>query len=267
MFYRPTHCVFTLQGIANQTERNAPYLSVYSLYSDINDTGTISIAHRAYTNIDKQVYLSCGAEHTDLTPDGTLQHTPVPGNPKITSQVRLTNGEQGDTTYVLPPTLHIVNGGQSIAIDTELPKTYRIGFANCLYGTVEVVENKLQYTAPESSVADTLYFAFYEGNKLRGFSQYYLAKDPTAIKSVKDDMKKSLVLSGNQLSIRWKLQELAEQSTITVFSPSGQLLASKQVDSSNGIDTTISVNGSRYPVLIVQVVSGKKKWIEKLMAR
>jgi len=129
------------------------------------------------------------------------------------------------------------------------------------------VENKLQYTAPEQSVADTLYFTFYEGGKLRGFSQFYLSKDPTAILPIQLETEKSLNIIGNNLNVRWHSSELAAQSTIAVYDPSGKQIASKQVDSTNGIETFLSLGTSRHSVLIVQVVSGQKKWIEKLLTK
>lgn len=265
MFFRPTHCTFTLQGMGYQRVKNAPYLSVYNLYSDISDTGTIDIVYRAYTNIGKQIYVECGTNRNDVAPDGTLQRINVPGSPKATTLVRLTNGEQGDSTYVVPPAFYAVDGGKTIEIDTELPENYQIGYVNCLHGTAKSVDNKLEYTAPATSVADTLYFAFYEGNKLRGVSLFYLAKDPTAVLPIDNDAERLLSMNGNVLTVRWRTAELADQATISVYDPSGRMLASKQVDSSNGIDTTITINSSQSPILIVQVVSGRKKWVEKLL--
>ncbi len=267
MFFRPTHCVFTFFGMAQQTAKNTSYLSVYSLYSDISAKGTAWIAYRGFTNTDGEGYLECGTMRHRAILDGTFQRISVTDTPQTISQVFLTNDEDGDSTYIVPATFHQVGAGETIEINTELPDNYQICYVNCLHGTASVIDNRLQYTAKENLVADTLYFAFYEGSKLRGFSQYYLAKDLTAIKSVKDETDKSLLLNGNQLSIRWNSSELADQSTITIFAPSGLQLASKQVDSSNGIDTIISIIGSRSSVLIVQVVSGKKKWIEKVLAK
>lgn len=267
MFFRPTHCTFTLQGMSYQKVKNAPYLSVYNLYSEITNSGVTGIAYRAYTNMDEKLYLKCGTAQTEVSLDGTLQHIDVPGTPNSTSLVLLTNGEQGDSTYVVPPAFHAVDAGKSIEIDTELPENYQIGYVNCLHGTAKAVENKLQYTAPERSVADTLYFAFYEGSMLRGISQFYLAKDPTAIMPIESGTEKSLLINGNLLNVHWRSSELAAQTTISVYDPSGKQIANKQVDSSNGIETTLSLSTSHHPVLIVQVVSGQKKWIEKLLTK
>ena len=266
LFFYPLECQFTLRGMSQQIEKDAPFFDIYNLYSDIGKNGS-AIAYRAYTNMDKQVYLKCGTAQIDVVPDGTLQIIEVPDTPKTTSMVLLTNGEQGDTTYIVPPAFHVVDAGKTIEIDTELPKNYQMGYVNCMHGTAKAVENKLQYTAPEHAVADTLYFAFYEGSKLRGFSQFYLAKDPTAILPTKLDTEKSLRLTGDILNVRWRSSELAAQSTISVYDPSGKQIASKQVDSTNGIETSLSLSTSRQSVLIVQVVSGQKKWIEKLLTK
>lgn len=267
LFFYPLECQFTLRGMSQQLEKDAPFFDIYNLYSDIDKNGAAAIAYRAYTNMNKQIYLKCGAAQIDAVTNGTLQHIGAPDNPKTTTMVVLTNGEQGDTTYVVPPVFHAVDAGKTIEIDTELPDNYQMGYVNCLYGTAKAVENKLQYTAPEQSVADTLYFTFYEGGKLRGISQFYLSKDPTAILPIQLETEKSLNIIGNNLNVRWHSSELAAQSTIAVYDPSGKQIASKQVDSTNGIETFLSLGTSRHSVLIVQVVSGQKKWIEKLLTK
>lgn len=206
MFFRPTHCTFTLQGMAYQSVKNAPYLSVYNFYSEVSNKGVACVAYRVYTNIDKQIYLMCGTERTMITPDGTLQRTDVPSAPKTTSLVYLTNGEQNVTTYVVPPVDHSVDAGKTITLETGLPENYRLSYAHPAKGTVEIEGTTMKYTAPETAVSDIIHFTYYEGQVLKGSSYFYINRSDVngdGYVDVKDIVEIVNAIAGKPLSEKY----------------------------------------------------------------
>lgn len=177
LFFYPAECQFTLRGMGMQIVKDAPYLDIYQFYADVRENGIPCITYRAYTNIDSQFYVECGSKRTDITLDGTLQRTDVPGAPKTTSLVYLTNGEQNVTTYVVPPVDYFVDAGKTITLETGLPEDYHLYSAYASKGIVEIEGTTMKYTAPETAAADIIYFSYYQDAVLKGFSRFYVNRD------------------------------------------------------------------------------------------
>lgn len=172
MFFKPTHCQFTLMGMGLQQDKNALYLDMYHLYCDVDDRGQAVVVYRGYTNAEGAAVIGCNGKHAVAQLDGAGHTVNVPGWPQSPAMVTLTVGELGDTTWVLPPVTRRIAAGANVAIETGLPEGYRIGMANALYGTVTVNGTDLAYTAPVDLDRDTIYISYYEGWQLRGFTEY-----------------------------------------------------------------------------------------------
>ncbi len=171
-FFNPTHCQFTLFGMYLQRVKDAPYLDMYHLYCDVNESGRAVVVYRGYTNVDEEPLLECNGKHVGAVLDGAGHTVNVPGWPQGPAMVTLSVGELGDTTWVLPPVTRRIDAGAVVPIETGLPEGYRIGMANALHGTVTVSGTDLSYTAPGDLDSDTLYVSYYEGWQLRGFTEY-----------------------------------------------------------------------------------------------
>ncbi len=187
-FYSPTHCEFTLLGMGLQQDKNAPYFDVYQLFVDINAEGRPEVYYRGYTNIEAPTHLVCGDAHTAATLDGDTRSAVVPGSPTAAAMVVLTNGELADTTWVVPPTEYELEASATLTIATGLPEGYTIASVYSKNGIEATVDGvNISYTAPEDLDTDTLYISYYEGNRLRGFSEFYIL-NPNAVSSLLGDV-------------------------------------------------------------------------------
>ena len=172
LFFNPTHCQFTLMGMGLQQDKNALYLDMYHFYCDVNKKGNTVVVYRGYSNVDGGALISCNGKNASAQLDGASHTINVPGWPTEPSMVTLTNGELGDTTWVLPAVNRRITASAQVEIATGLPDTYRIGMASALCGTVTVEGTKLTYSAPTDLTLDTVYISYYEGWELRGFTEY-----------------------------------------------------------------------------------------------
>lgn len=265
-FFRPTHCLFTLTGISSQTSKNAPYFSVYQFYVAYDDKGKQEAVYHAYTNTDAPSYMICGSSRSDAVIDGQIHSTPLPQGLTSTLPVKLTHGEFSDSTYIVPSQHYLLSENGTTSIETGLPDNYVIGFASALHGEVSIDGSKLHYKSQKTEITDTLYLSYHQGGQLRGLSLLFVGKTPTAINTESLNPVMQMSLKNHRLLVKCHLPELIETSTISVFNTAGRLLAKEQVDSSNGIDAELFVRHARHEVLIVQVVSGHKRFIEKLIA-
>ena len=187
-FYSPTHCEFTLLGMGLQQDKNAPYFDVYQLFVDINAEGRPEVYYRGYTNIDAPAHLVCGDAHTAATLDGDTRSAAVPGSPTSAMMVALTNGEHADTTWVVPPTEYEADGGTTVAIATGLPEDYTIASAYTKDGREATISGTtLSYQTAADYDCDTLYISYYEGSRLRGFSELYVV-NPDAVSTLSGDV-------------------------------------------------------------------------------
>ncbi len=172
-FFRPSHCLFTLTGMGQQLVRDAPSFIISEFYSSADEKGCV-VEYRGYSNIAKSFFVQCGTEKSPITLNGESQTIAVPGNPKTTSMVCLTYGEQSVTTYVVPSVDYSVDAGKTIILETGLPEDYRLSYAYAIKGTVEIEGTTMKYTAPETAVSDIIHFTYYEGQVLKGSSYFYI---------------------------------------------------------------------------------------------
>ena len=186
-FYSPTHCEFTLLGMGLQQDKNAPYFDVYQLFVDINAEGRPEVFYRGYTNMEATVNIVCGEAQTAATMDGDTRSAVVPGNPTSAMMVSLTNGEKTDVTWVVPPTEYELEASATLTIATGLPEDYTIASVYSKNGIEATVDGvNISYTATEDFDTDTLYISYYEGSRLRGFSEFYIV-NPNAISTLLGD--------------------------------------------------------------------------------
>lgn len=186
-FFSPTQCQFTISGMDFQQDKNAPYFDVYQLFVDINAEGKPEVFYRGYTNMEAAVNILCGEAQTAATMDGDTRSAVVPGNPTSAMMVSLTNGERADTTWVVPPTDYELEASSTLTIATGLPEDYTIASVYSKNGIEATVDGtNVSYTATEDFDTDTLYISYYEGNRLRGFSEFYIV-NPNAISALLGD--------------------------------------------------------------------------------
>ena len=178
-FFTPMACCFTFIGMDQQTAKDAPYLKVCELYSQINEEGLPMITYRGYTNSSEPVVLRCLEAQTAAIIDGQTHTVDAPGNPDVAAEVSISLGELEEKTYVVPCAYYSVEAGKSITMDTGLPEEYVISSAYAKAGTVEITGNTLKYTAPEDAAPDLIYFTYYLGSTLKGFSRFYINQGET----------------------------------------------------------------------------------------
>ena len=176
LFVSLSSCNFTLEGAGLQMNENAPYYDVNYLYTIYNEEGKSVVAYRGYTNIEAANSINCGTMNTSAQLDGEDYTIELAETPTETTVVTLTNGEQSVTTYVVPVTEETVGAGKTITLETGLPEDYRLYSAYASMGTVEIDGTKMNYTAPETMAADVIYFSYYQGSTLKGFSRCYVNK-------------------------------------------------------------------------------------------
>jgi hypothetical protein len=106
--------------------------------------------------------------------NGNTQILNLSETPKKTTVVTLTNGEQSETTYVVPPAEFTAGAGKTVTLGTGLPDDCIIYSAYASKGTVEIEGNTIKYTAPTNAVTDMVNFSYYQGSTLKGFSHFYV---------------------------------------------------------------------------------------------
>lgn len=166
-------CQFTLIGMSRQMVKDAPYLDVYQLYADVDDSGQPIVWYRGFTNMESPPYIRCGDTQTAAIIDGHLNSVKVPGTPTATTAVVLSCGEQTDTTYVVPPAYIELEGQTTLTLATGLPESYTIGAVYAAHGTVTVEGTTMTYTVTEED-DDIVQFSYFERSQLRGIARYYI---------------------------------------------------------------------------------------------
>jgi hypothetical protein len=111
--------------------------------------------------------------------DGDTHVIALSQKPEMTTPVTLTNGEQSEMTYIVPPANYLAGAGKTVTLETGLPEDYTLFSVYASKGTVEVEGTKLKYTAPETAEPDVIHFSYYQGATLKGFSRYYLNRGNT----------------------------------------------------------------------------------------
>ena len=139
----------------------------------MKDKGQPVIWYRGFTNMQEMPVMVCGNTRTDAIIDGHLNSFAIPNTPTSTTAVVLSCGDQSDTTYIVPPANFVVGAGETITIETGLPDDYSVFSAYADYGNVEIDGNAIRYTT-DNVVEDIIYFCYYQGETLKGFSRFYL---------------------------------------------------------------------------------------------
>ena len=270
LFCSISSCDFTIDGTGLQQNENAPYFDVYQLYADVNDMRVAKACYRGYTNMEDDVTLKSGGLDVHAVMDGYTNSVTLPYELDETTQIILSNGEVGDTTYVVPPTVHIVNGGDEVTIDTELPENYQIGYMRALHGTVEAEPKAdgsqgatIHYIAPAPIVADTLYMSYHEGNRIRGFTQmYFMSQDfYDNIKMTQQDIPLNMSLHDGVLRITIPSIQKNGATVVKVFDAMGRTLAVKSQETGQEIDITLPKSLS---VVIVEVTYAGHQFVTKV---
>ena len=268
-FYLPSKCHISIIGMAAQKDRNAQYMDVYMFYADVMN-GSSVVNFRGYSNVTSGIFVDCAGTHSNAVLDGNFNTVRIAESLDGTTRAILSNGEVGDTTYVVPPTVHIVNGGDEVTIDTELPENYQIGYMRALHGTVEAEPKvdgsqgtTIHYTAPAPIVADTLYMSYHEGNRIRGFTQmYFMSQDfYDNIKTTQQDIPLNMSLHDSVLRITIPSIQKNGATVVKVFDAMGRTLAVKSQETGQEIDITLPKSLS---VIIVEVTYAGHQFVTKV---
>ena len=167
-FFTPAHCQFTLLGMDLQSQKDAPYFEVYQLFSETDAAQSSKVSYRGYTNMEDDVTLQCGSVQVPAALDGNYNMVEMSDVPLTPTKVVLTNGEQTDSTWMMPAIS--LDMKQSVSIDVPLPKGYSVGYAGALHGLVEVEGNSLKYDATKTCFSDVIQYTYYQGSQYRGSS-------------------------------------------------------------------------------------------------
>ena len=273
LFCSVSPCEFTLNGTGLQLNDAAPYFDVYQLYADVSDTRVAKACYRGYTNMEADVTLKCGELNAHAVMDGYTNSVTLPYELGETTQVILSNGEVGDTTYVVPPKVYVVNAGEEVTINTALPESYQIGYLRTLHGTVEAEPKgdgsqgaTLHYTAPSPLVADTLYMSYYEGNRIKGFAQmYFMSQDfYDGVKSLRQDNPMKMSLHDGVLSISGMSAHEKGITAVKVFDAMGRTLAMQTAKNQQSIEIPLPSNQT---LVIVEVTYAGQRIVTKVAAR
>ena len=268
-----TPCIFSIAGAGLQQDKDAPYFDVYQLYADVSDTRVAKACYRGYTNMEADVTLKCGELNAHAVMDGYTNSVTLPYELGETTQVILSNGEVGDTTYVVPPKVYVVNAGEEVTINTALPESYQIGYLRTLHGTVEAEPKgdgsqgaTLHYTAPSPLVADTLYMSYYEGNRIKGFAQmYFMSQDfYDGVKSLRQDNPMKMSLHDGVLSISGMSAHEKGITAVKVFDAMGRTLAMQTAKNQQSIEIPLPSNQT---LVIVEVTYAGQRIVTKVAAR
>jgi len=174
LFSSMSSCNFTLEGVGLQFDDSAPYYDFYHFYTYFIEDEKPVVAYRGNTNVEAAWSIKCGSSNISAHLDGDCYLAILPKTPSKTTVVTLTNGEQSETTYVVPPAEFTAGAGKTVTLGTGLPDDYIICSAYASKGTVEIEGNTIKYTAPTNAVTDMVNFSYYQGSTLKGFSHFYV---------------------------------------------------------------------------------------------
>jgi hypothetical protein len=183
-FFSPTPCEFSFLGMGLQLVKDAPYFDVYQFYVDINDEGLPVFSYRGYTNMAAAVNLKSGSESMSAQLDGETHTVAMKNCPSEIVTAVLTNGENEETTYVLPPTDYSVEAGMTVTLTTGLPDDYRLSYAYAETGSVKIIDKAIEYTAPGEAREDIVYFCYFLGNTLKGYSRIYINRKSKGVEKI-----------------------------------------------------------------------------------
>ena len=264
LFWTLSLCNFTLEGTGLQLGENEPFFDVFHFFADVENHVPM-VCYHGLTNIEKEATLECGLLHQVAAMDGDSYKINLTDSPGTTTMATLSNGEYGDTTWVVPPAILDIRASQQVSFDTQLPEGYEIKYANALVGTVTVEETTLSYQAPTTESNDTVYFSYYEGDRLKGFSQLCLSNaEATGINGVTTGGLR-LSLKGRQLAVDMPAVASGETVAVRVIDAAGRSIASHQAEATaNGYHAALLLPYVPKEMIIVEVKTGQRRIIKKL---
>ena len=266
MMFNPAVCHFEIFGMEDQKEKDAPYLHISHFYADIDEEDKSILTVRAQTNIENDFTVDCGTMSSKVAADGYLYDVPLSENVEQTTMAVFTDGLQGDTTWVVPQKEFDIRANQTVSFDTQLPETYSIGYANAQVGTVTVEGSTLKYVAPETECNDTVYFSYYDGSRVKGFSRFYLYNEKaTGIGNLTAEDAR-IVLRGNRLTISLPSVKAGEGISVNVVDATGrQLLTHQSVATSGNYYQELVLPVASNNIIIAQVSTSKRRYIRKFL--
>ena len=176
LLFEPTSCRFTVHGMDMQKEKDVPYLDVRQLYGSVDNKDELVVSYRGYSNLATAAVLKCGSFQTSANMDGETYVKAVKHEGTDAAKVILSCGDKEVYTYVVPTKDYRVGAEKTVEMSTGLPEDYQLTYAKALYGTTTILDNKILYTAPLDTPADTVYYSYYQGGDLKGFSRFYANK-------------------------------------------------------------------------------------------
>ena len=264
LFWTMSLCNFTLEGTGLQLDENEPFFDIFYFYADA-DGDVPAVCYHGKTNMDKEASLDCGSLHQMATMDGDSYKVGLTDSIGVTTMATLSNGEYGDTTWVVPQKVFDIRAKQEISFDTQLPETYSIGYANANVGIVMVEGTTLRYLAPDTESNDVVYFSYYEGNRVKGYSQLFMSNpEDTGLRSIVAD-NVFVELHDNRLSVRLSPVKVDERIMVNVVDPTGQQIVNHQSTATTDHyfeEFVLPEIPGR--MIIVQVSNGDVRYIKKL---
>ena len=275
LFGSMSPCHFILEGAVLQLTENTPYFDVCQFICDASESPTV-IHGLVRTNIDGSARLECEGEIIGVPAEGEFFKQSLRYDGKATVQVVLTNGEQGDTTWLVPLQTYQVEAGGAVTIESGLPEDYTIqSFTPAQQGTMQIDGTTLSYTASDSFEYEEIMYGFYRNGVFKGIAKVILTNE--GISEGLDEVIEGIDLAenhnsslnvsynDNMLNVKWMSESLADESSIGVFDISGKNLITKRVDSRHGINEQISIGHLPKSIIIVRVISGNKIYSEKVV--
>ena len=269
IFNTLTPCQFTIDGVGLQTQEDMPYFVVRYLFSDGTEKSP-----SIYCRVDATT-----AEQAQMTVQDMAQSIATDNQPHVyqlgegywgTRQVMVTDGVNTDSTYLVALKKVQVKPSQNVTIKTELPENYELRYSSAQNGTLSNSGVDLLFKASSTFDYEEVIYTFYRGGELKGIAKVILTKDkvPDGIDTpTEDDTKMDIVLNGDILSVKCASTMLADESTIEVCDITGNFIVSKRVESSQGIDEQIRLPRMPKDIIIVNVTSGNKRFVDKFVLK
>ena len=186
LFYNLTPCEFTIVGAELQVNRDQKFFDVDYLVYDATLAKPI-VSCRVNTNMDGNTLLKCRGIEVEVPTDRNEFEYELGNYLDQSGPIYLINGTGVDSTYAVPVANYAVAAGRTVTMETGLPDNFKLSCAYASFGQVKVVDNTLQYTAPDQAKADVVKFSYFRGSALKGISMFYINKDSVTPGDVNGD--------------------------------------------------------------------------------
>ena len=180
-----TPCNFEIFGAGLQKEKNAPFFDVNYLFFSIDD-GVPSVSCRVSSNMGTQALLKNQYMEVEVPTDRSRNVYEIKEEISETCILYLNNdGEHVDSTFVVPSSVYYVESEGTIVLTTGLPNDFTLSNVYAEHGTVKIVDNTIEYSAPNKAVPDIVNFCYFKGGILKGSSRFYINREKVASESIK----------------------------------------------------------------------------------